>query len=147
MIELDIENRTVLNLKTVVTDSNIRFDHILNVNVDSGQEDSSIGTIIVHVNPRSYETPMVPECTLECEVVLVMRADADPDGSMYVDTVDKLLSKMERWQKCLDDTHEDFTVAGFNVTGFRLGDGQTLISATDKTRMYRHSFQLYGIVE
>ena len=39
MIELDIENRTVFNLKTVVTDSNIRFDHILNVNVDSGQED------------------------------------------------------------------------------------------------------------
>lgn len=50
-----------------------------------GLEDgTSSGIVAVKVLPRQYETPTIPDGSVQVEVQLIMRSDSDPTGTAYL---------------------------------------------------------------
>lgn len=77
----------------------------------------------------------------------MVRADIDYNGMNYLAVSDKLMDIFQHWQRCYDDTHEDFTIADeFDCTGFQLGGGNFTLDATGKTWQYQHNFTVFGVV-
>ena len=52
----------------------------------------------------------------------------------------------QRWQRCLDDTHDDFSVAGFTCTGFQLDAGQFGFLKSAAGWQYTHGMTILGVV-
>lgn len=112
------------------------------------EESSKMGVVVVKVSPREYETPTVPTCRMNCAISVSLRADKDFNGRTYLEVCDTIINELERFQKCLHDVHELYSIPDeFNVTGFLLGQGQTSIDQTNKTWNYIHNYTVYGILD
>lgn len=150
MIEKDIEKKIIDKFQTLLNASNVEGIQLVgSLQIEQLkllQECENTGYVIVKVSPRSYQTPTTPDCTIDVEVSLTVRADVDYTGKDYLELADILMNQYETWQKCMDDTHEDFTVDAFDVTGFVLNEGKTSIDQTATIFQYNHNFTLYGIV-
>lgn len=104
--------------------------------------------VIVKAQPRSYATSTIPTCQIALEVTALGRADSDPSGGQTADARDALMAVYENWQKCMDDTHADFTVPGeFECTGYRLDGGSFQLNQSDKIWQYSHSMTVFGVVQ
>lgn len=154
MIERDIEVQLVSKIKELLkptneNDANIQIDGLWDYREDKGvQEDSVDGQLFISVQPRSYQTPTIPTCQIPIVFTLVMRAELDSDGRRYYETCDKLMTQFERWQKCLCDSHLDMTVPNeFEVTGYQLNGGQSLLDKTNKTWNYSQEMVVFGVVQ
>lgn len=96
--------------------------------------------------PRQYTSPTMPTCQIEVTVNVLARADLDWNGMKYLDVISKTTQALEQWQKCLQDTHEDFSFEGeFRCVGFQLGAGSYSFDPQDKTWQYVHSMTVFGV--
>ena len=111
-----------------------------------GLEDgSSVGVVAVKVLPRQYETPTIPDGSVQVEVQLVMRSDSDPTGKDYLQTTETIQGAMQLWQRDFGLYHEDFsTVNGFEPTGFRLDGGDCGLDKENAIWTFAQSFTMFG---
>lgn len=104
------------------------------------------GIVAIKVMPMQYETPTIPDATIEVAVSLVMRADSDSTGQYYIDVTSTLQDTLHAWQKSFNSFHDDFTIAGFEPTGFRLDGGDCGLDRENCTWTFTQQFTLNGIV-
>lgn len=153
MIEQSIEARVLAKIQdalSAVGIDNVRLVGQLEaVEGVKGLEDADDQIIIIaKSSPRSYSTPTIPTCTINVDVNALVRADVDYSGRNYLDVTDRLMQIFQHWQRCYDDTHEDFTVDGqFDCTGFQLGTGSFTLDGTGKVWQYQHSMSVLGVVK
>ena len=114
-----------------------------------GEEEGGMGVLVVKVQPRSYDTPTIPTCRINCALSLSLRADLDYNGKTYFDVCSMLVNEMERLQKCLSDVHREFAIPdeGFTPTGFQLGEGDTGVNVQSKVFSYTHTFTVFGVID
>lgn len=150
MIEADLENKLKTKIAAVFEAAGITDIQIIGsldvAEIKSAEEDGRTGCLAVKMQPRSYPSPTVPECTVNAALALTVRADVDYGGHKYLEIMDTLMNQFQKWQQCLDEAHEDFTTPGFEMTGFVLNDGSTAIDRSAVIFQYSHSFTLYGII-
>ena len=97
-------------------------------------------------SPRQYESPTIPTCRIDLTVNVLVRADLDWNGKKYLDVISETTSVLEQWQKCLQDTHGDFSFEDeFDCVGFQLGSGTYSFDPQDKTWQYSHSMTVFGV--
>jgi hypothetical protein len=103
--------------------------------------------VVAKASPRQYGTPTMPTCQINVQLNALVRADVDYSGADYLAVTGKIMEVLQRWQRCYDDTHEDFTVEGeFDCTGFQLGSGSFQLDASGKTWQYSHQMTVFGVV-
>ena len=104
--------------------------------------------IIAKASPRSYSTSTIPTCQVPVELNVLVRADVDATGANYLDVTSKVTDVLEHWQKCYDDTHQDFTLSSeFECTGYRLDGGNFTLDRTGKTWQATHNMTVFGVVQ
>ena len=112
------------------------------------EAESAHGLVIVKAAPRLYESPTIPTCEITIGVTANIRADIDYNGMTYLDVADKIMSVLQRWQRCYADTHIDFTIEGeFDCTGFQLDSGAFAFDRSDKVWQYTHSMTIFGVIQ
>ena len=152
MIEQSIEARVLAKIKDSLSAlgiDNVRLVGQLEaVEGVKGLEDADDQIIIIaKSSPRSYATPTIPTCTITVDVNALVRADIDYNGANYLAVTDRLMQIFQNWQRCYDDTHEDFSIDGeFDCTGFQLDTGSFSLDATGKLWQYNHGMTIYGVV-
>lgn len=149
MIEQKLEQRMVERFSELLSNYKIQVYGTLQPSIfTKGEDEGTIGTLIVKMNPREYETTMVPTCQINGAVALSLMADVDYNGKTYLDICDIIMNELEKFQKCLDDVHELYTISDeFVPTGFQLTTGETSIDTTNTLWNYSHNFIIYGIVQ
>lgn len=153
MIEQQLEARVIDKLSSAL--SAVGIDGLQFVGVlQSSDElkalergDDSEGLVVIRTSPRSYSSPTIPTCQIEIEVNAIIRADKDYNGKTYLEVNDAIMRTLQQWQRCYQDTHEDFTTDDFSCTGYQLGRGTFQFGATSKVWQYTHSMTVYGVVQ
>lgn len=154
IVEQELEKRVLDVFKTKLDElgiNNIQLTGSLQTTEGnerkSEENPESVGFLMVKAKPRQYSTPTIPECQISISVALTIRSDMDFNGKTYIDVFETLLNTFERWQKCLDDVHELFTIQDkFNVTGYQLNSGDTPLDKNSKVWGYVHEMTLYGVI-
>ena len=151
MIEQQIEDRVMAKVTGVLSAdiANVQYAGQLQAvdGIKSLEDASSDVFIIAKSSPRSYSTATIPTCQIDVQLNVLVRADVDYNGVNYLAVTDKVMNVLQHWQRCYDDTHEDFTVQGeFDCTGYQLGSGNFTLDSTGKTWQYSHSMTIFGVV-
>lgn len=151
MIEQNIEDKVLEKVASVLSADgiNVQYTGQLKASeaVKAVESASSDVFIIAKSSPRSYSTATIPTCQIDVMLNVLVRADIDCKGANYLDVTSKVMNILQHWQRCYDDTHEDFTVEGeFDCTGYQLGSGNFTLDATGKTWQYTHSMTVFGVV-
>lgn len=151
MIEQQIEDRVLAKVTGVLSAdiANVQYAGQLQAvdGIKAFEDESSDVFIIAKSSPRSYSTATIPTCQIEIQLNVLVRADVDYNGVNYLAVTDKVMNVLQHWQRCYDDTHEDFTVQGeFDCTGYQLGSGNFTLDSTGKTWQYSHSMTIFGVV-
>jgi len=152
MIEAKIEKAFVDRLKKVLEQYNIQVVGTLQPTlfdeVKAEETKGAVGILAVKVSPREYATSTIPTCQIRGGLSLNLRADVDYSGKNYIEVCDIIMNQMERFQKCLPEVHEEFSVPDeyFRATGFQLTSGDTAVNKDAKTFQYTHGFIVFGVV-
>ena len=109
------------------------------------EKSTADGFLVVSVQPREYETPMVPTCKISATVSLIVRAEMQEVD--FGSIVEKLVNLFDRWQACLADVHTPFSSDAFQLAGFRLGGGEIGIDRASATYNYSHTLDFIGVVQ
>lgn len=109
------------------------------------EKSTADGFLVVSVQPRSYDTPMVPSCTISATVSLLVRAEMTEVD--FGALTEKLIDLFDKWQACLDDVHGPFSTEAFQLAGFRLGSGEIGIDHSSRTYTYSHTLDFIGVVQ
>ena len=109
------------------------------------EKSTADGFLVVSVQPREYETPMVPTCKISATVSLIVRAEMQEVD--FGSIVEKLVNLFDRWQACLADVHTPFSSDAFQLAGFRLGGGEIGIDRASATYNYSHTLDSIGVVQ
>lgn len=152
IVEQQIESRLVSTFAAMFAEANLNIQVaglLNNTDVLKGAERSDAdGVMIIKARPRSYSTPTNPECQIEIDVAVTIRADKDCNGKSFADVFELLIDQFQEWQRCLDDAHEMFTIENaFSCTGYVLNDGDTATDASGKNWTYTHSMTVHGVIE
>lgn len=111
------------------------------------EKEDANGVVILKAAPRSYASPTIPTCEIAIGVNATIRADVDYNGMQYLDVASKIMDVLQHWQRCYDDTHNDFTVDGeFDCTGYQLDAGTFSFDRSDKVWQYSHQMTVFGVV-
>ena len=152
MIEQQIENRVIEKVTSALsaTGANVQYAGQLQATegVKALENADSDVFIIAKASPRSYSTATIPTCQIGVTLNVLVRADVDYNGVNYLGVTSKVMDILENWQKCYDDTHEDFTLSGeFECSGYRLDGGNFTLDSTGKTWQYSHNMTIFGVVQ
>lgn len=151
MIEQNIEDKVLAKVAAVLSADGVNVQYTGQLQAVDGikalENASSDVFIIAKSSPRSYSTATIPTCQINVTLNVLVRADVDYTGLNYLDVTSKVMNILQHWQRCYDDTHEDFTVQGeFDCTGYQLGSGNFTLDNTGKTWQYSHSMTIFGVV-
>ena len=151
MIEQTIEDKVLSKVAGILSACNITVQYTGQLKatdaVKAIENTSSDVFIIAKSSPRSYSSATIPTCQINVTLNTLVRADIDYNGMDYLTVTDKVMNILQHWQRCYDDTHEDFTVDGeFDCTGFQLGNGDFTLDSTGKTWQYSHTMTVFGVV-
>lgn len=151
MIEQTIEDKVLSKVAGTLSACNITVQYtgqLKATDAVKGIENASSDVfIIAKSSPRSYSSATIPTCQINVTLNTLVRADIDYNGMDYLTVTDKVMNILQHWQRCYDDTHEDFTVDGeFDCTGFQLGNGDFTLDSTGKTWQYSHTMTVFGVV-
>ena len=127
MVEQKIEDAVLAKLEAALPGLDAQYAGQLNADQFVKGLESGVKPVIIMAKsaPRQYTSPTIPTCQIEVTVNVLARADLDWNGMKYLDVISKATSVLEQWQKCLQDTHEDFSFENeFRCVGFQLGGGQ-----------------------
>lgn len=152
MVEQQIEQRVIDKIKSALSScvESVQVFGQLQSTPDElkGMEDSKADAFVaVKASPRSYSTATIPTCEIQVQVNAVIRADKDFDGKTYLDANNAMMEVFENWQKCYDDTHEDFTLSDFSCSGFRLDQGSFQVLTNEKAWNYQQGMTIFGVVQ
>ena len=148
MIEKDIEQTLQAECLAALATDGVTIQPIspLSSSVAEQVEKSTAdGFLVVSVQPREYETPMVPTCKITATVSLIVRAEMQEVD--FGSLVDKLVTLFDRWQACLSEVHTPFSSSAFQLAGFRLGGGDIGIDRASATYSYSHTLDFIGVVQ
>lgn len=148
MIEKDIEKTLQDKCLAALETKGVRIHPISPLSTlasDQIEKSTADGFLVVSVQPRSYDTPMVPTCTISATVSLLVRAEMTEVD--FGALVEKLISLFDTWQACLDDVHTPFSTEAFQLAGFRLGGGEIGIDHASRTYTYSHTLDFIGVVQ
>lgn len=152
MIEKDIEARVIGIMGEALSGAGVEGVQIVGAwqTANDGRikalEGESVGILTVRANPRQYETPTIPDATIEVELSLVVRSDVDATGSDYLAIAEVVADVLQRWQASYVNYHDDFVVEGFEPTGFRQLGGDVGVDAQNCIFSYSQGFTLNGII-
>lgn len=153
MIEQNLEDAVISKIEGVLRESGIENFQLAGqlqaTDGVKGIEQANADVIIIAKSaPRSYSTPTIPTCQIDIQLSVFVRADIDFNGMKYLDVTSKIMDVLQHWQRCYDDTHEDFTVPNeFDCTGFQLGSGTFTLDSSGKVWQYQHNMTIYGVVQ
>ena len=148
MIEKDIEKTLQDKCLAAIETAGVRIQPISPLSTlatEQIERSTADGFLVVSVQPRSYDTPMVPSCTISATVSLLVRGEMTEVD--FGALVDKLINPFDKWQACLDDVHTPFSSPSFELAGFRLGNGEISIENKDKIYTYSHTLDFIGVVQ
>jgi hypothetical protein len=148
MIEKDIEKTLQDKCLAALETRGVRIHPISplsSIAAEQIEKSTADGFLVVSVQPRSYDTPMVPSCTISATVSLLVRAEMTEID--FGSLVEKLVNLFDRWQACLDDVHGPFSTASFQLAGFRLGSGEIGVDHASRTYTYSHTLDFIGVVQ
>lgn len=148
MIEKDIEKTLQAECLAALSTDGVTIQPIspLSSTVSEQVEKSTAdGFLVVSVQPREYETPMVPTCKISATVSLLVRAEMKEVD--FGSLVERLVNLFDKWQACLADVHTPFSSPSFELAGFRLGSGEITVENKDKIYTYSHNLDFIGVVQ
>lgn len=148
MIEKDIEQTLQSKCLAALETKGVRIHPISplsSIAAEQIEKSTADGFLVVSIQPRSYDTPMVPTCTISATVSLLVRAEMTEVD--FGALVEKLISLFDTWQACLDDVHGPFSSPSFQLAGFRLGSGEIGIDHASRTYTYSHTLDFIGVVQ
>lgn len=148
MIEKDIEKTLQAECLAALSTGGVTIQPISplsSTGAEQVEQSTADGFLVVSVQPRSYDTPMVPTCTISATVSLLVRAEMKEVD--FGALVEKLISLFDRWQACLADVHTPFSSEAFQLAGFRLGSGEIGIENKSRTYNYSHTLDFVGVVQ
>lgn len=148
MIEKDIEKTLQDKCLAAIETAGVTIHPISplsSIAAEQIEKSTADGFLVVSVQPRSYDTPMVPTCTISATVSLLVRAEMTEVD--FGALTEKLISLFDRWQACLDDVHGPFSSPSFQLAGFRLGGGDIGIDHASATYNYSHTLDFIGVVQ
>lgn len=153
MIEKDLEKRIIDKIRAAMEAAGVTDVEYLGAWQPApagGIKDNEDGHVCAYVTvkayPRSYDTPTIPDTTIDIDVSLLVRADIDADGHGYVEMTSTIADLFERWQKSYSGYHDDLTVDGFEPTGFRQGGGDIGKDADRCLWTYQMRISINGII-
>ena len=114
MIEKDIEKTLQSKCLAALTTDGVTIHPISPLSSIAGEQiekSTADGFLVVSVQPREYDTPMVPTCKISATVSLLVRAEMTEVD--FGALVEKLISLFDTWQACLDDVHGPFSSEAF----------------------------------
>lgn len=144
MIEYEIEKNIVEEMQKNLDKYKVQV--IGTWSIPKIEESDKEGVLVIKVSPRNYETPTTPYMTLDCMLSLTIRADIDVEATNYLNASSAIIDVLEKYQKCECSTHLQYASSCFNPTGFKIGQGNTMIDQSNKVFTYTHQFTIYGIV-
>lgn len=148
MIEKDIEKTLQDKCLAAIETKGVRIHPISplsSIAAEQIEKSTADGFLVVSVQPRSYDTPIVPTCTISATVSLLVRAEMTEVD--FGALVEKLISLFDTWQACLDDVHGPFSSEAFQLAGFRLGGGEIGVDHASRTYTYSHTLDFIGVVQ
>lgn len=105
------------------------------------------GVLAVKVYPRQYETPTVPDGSMQVEVSLNVRAETDAQGSLWLKATEAVSDVLQKWQKSYQDYKPVFELSGeFLPTGFNIAGGDCGLDKQNDLWQYTQTFNLYGVI-
>lgn len=105
-------------------------------------------TLAVTVQPRSYETPMVPYADFQAQCALVTRADEDEGGKDALKAADALMRAWHGWQLDFQAAKAAFQLDGeMDFQGFRLDGGECGLDADRRIWTYVQNFTIQGTIK
>lgn len=153
MIEKEIERRVMDKLGAALADAGIEGVQIVGAwqTADDGEikaaEEVGAGILTVKAFPRRYETPTIPDATIDVDISLVMRSDVDATGRGYLAATEVVASILQAWQHSYQSYHADLAIDGaFEPTGFAQGGGDIGIDAARCIWTYSMSIAINGII-
>lgn len=153
MVEQKLEKRAMEKIEAALQAAGVSTIQVVgSLQPEPGQKmvekADADGVVVLKASPRSYSSPTIPTCEIAVGVNATIRADVDYNGMKYLDVAGKIMDVLQRWQRCYDDTHGDFTVEGeFDCTGFQLDAGQFSFDRSEKIWQYSHQMTLFGVVQ
>lgn len=148
MIEKDIEQTLQSKCLAALETKGVTIHPISplsSIAAEQIEKSTADGFLVVSVQPRSYDTPMVPSCTISATVSLLVRAEMTEID--FGSLVEKLVNLFDRWQARLEDVHTPFSTASFQLAGFRLGSGEIGVDHASRTYTYSHTLDFIGVVQ
>lgn len=148
MIEKDIEKTLQDKCLAALETKGVRIHPISplsSIAAEQIEKSTADGFLVVSVQPRSYDTPMVPSCTISAAVALLVRAEMKEVD--FGALTEKLINLFDRWQACLEDVHTPFSSPSFQLAGFRLGSGEIGVDHASRTYTYSHTLDFIGVVQ
>lgn len=152
MIEQTLEDRVLYKISSALAGSGVGNVQTLaqlraSEGVKATEKADADVYIVAKSSPRSYSTATIPTCQIDISLNVLVRADVDYNGAGYLGVTSKIMDVLQHWQRCYQDTHEDFAIEGeFSVSGFQLGSGSFALDSSAKTWQYTHSFSVFGVV-
>lgn len=105
------------------------------------------GYVSIKTYPRQYETFTIPECTMQVDVTVCIRADVDYDGITYLEKSEQILNVLYRYQKSFTSYRDDFIIEDeFKPVGFRLDSGDCGIDKDKCLWTVTQSCTIMGII-
>lgn len=148
MIEKDIEQKLQAECLAALKTDGVAIQPISPLSstvAEQVEKSTADGFLVVSVQPREYDTAMVPTCKITATVSLLVRAEMKEVD--FGSLVEKLISLFDRWQACLADVHTPFSSEAFQLAGFRLGSGDIGIENKSQTYNYSHTLDFIGVVQ
>lgn len=148
MIEKDIEKTLQDKCLAALSTDGVTIQPISPLSSTGSEQiekSTADGFLVVSVQPREYDTAMVPTCKITATVSLLVRAEMKEVD--FGALVEKLINLYDKWQACLDDVHTPFSSEAFQLAGFRLGGGEIGIENKSKTYNYSHTLDFIGVVQ
>lgn len=154
MIENELEKR----IKEKLTDKITELDYKIQIigfweqttteqNIKGEELEDNDGIIVVKVMPRSYETFTQPYALIPFEVSMVIRQELDTFGKCYRDVVSSIMDVFGSWQKSHQQLDNDLSIDNkFDVSGFRIDDGDCGYDGNNQTWQYSQRFTISGII-
>lgn len=114
-----------------------------------GVEDGSAeGLLVVKAYPRQYETFTSVYCTVQLDVTLTVRSDADYNGRTYLDVTEGVVNALHRVQKSFQQFSQRFEIEGeWDAVGFRMDGGDCGLDKENCVWQYTQSVAVDGIIQ
>ena len=148
MIEKDIEQTLQAECLAALKTDGVTIQPISPLSstvAEQVEKSTADGFLVVSVQPREYDTAMVPTCTITATVSLLVRAEMKEVD--FGSLVERLVNLFDRWQACLSEVHTPFSSDAFALAGFRLGGGDIGIDRAAATYNYSHTLDFIGVVQ